>query len=385
MKNFKKAFTLAELLLCLGIIGVISAMGLVIAKHGTDKAYNLFYYNGYINLYNAIADARSSSDNIDELTNTQIMEHVAAVFSNNAAMLDNKTFTIAQTLPSLNFMTYKAYGLQIDDQDLKGDSSYWENNKNDLEYNDKNNYDSRYPTSGGGLGTNGSGGNGGGGGLGGLGNGGNPDKSDDDVHGDGPGDQGDSKGDGDSGVDNNGAPPEGPGANVEIDNPETWPGPNTAGSIAINTINGITYYYPNTLNSELNGIDAGAEVTSAIPITMTVPQRKTRTNDGIATVLLVYVNADNGYLIPVAHEDTVDLQTRRDLLPAYIDNGRVGRNNAINRNNFEFQRIAYASYRDAFCTIRNNRGLGSLITCGGAQTVFPREGILKIGNPRNAK
>ena len=381
MKNFKNAFTLAELLLCLGIIGVISAMGLVIAKHGTDKAYNLFYYNGYINLYNAIADARSSSDNIDELTNTQIMQHVAAVFSNNAAMLDNKTFTIAQTLPSLNFMTYKAYGLQIDDQDLKGDSSYWE----DLEYNDKNNYDSRYQTSGGGGGGSLSGGNNGGeGGLGGNGRE-NPDDSDDDGHGNGAGDQGDSKGDGDSGVYNNGAPPEGPGANVEIGNPETWPGPNTAGSIAINTINGITYYYPNTLNSELNGIDAGAEVTSAIPITMTVPQRKTRTNDGIATVLLVYVNADNGYLIPVAHEDTVDLQTRRDLLPAYIDNGRVGRNNAINRNNFEFQRIAYASYRDAFCTIRNNRGLGSLITCGGAQTVFPREGILKIGNPRNAK
>lgn len=376
MKNFKKAFTLAELLLCLGIIGVISAMGLVIAKHGTDKAYNLFYYNGYINLYNAIADARSSSDNIDELTNTQIMQHVAAVFSNNAAMLDNKTFTIAQTLPSLNFMTYKAVTkLEIADPDDNGTVT----GPDDFKYQ----RDHGGGGGGGSLGNNG--GNGGEGGLEGPDSGSNPDGLDDDVHGNGAGDQGDSKGDGGPGVDNNGAPPEGPGANVEIDNPETWPGPNTAGSIAINTINGITYYYPNTLNSELNGIDAGAEVTSAIPITMTVPQRKTRTNDGIATVLLVYVNADNGYLIPVAHEDTVDLQTRRDLLPAYIDNGRVGRNNAINRNNFEFQRIAYASYRDAFCTIRNNRGLGSLITCGGAQTVFPREGILKIGNPRNAK
>ena len=321
MKNFKKAFTLAELLLCLGIIGVISAMGLVIAKHGTDKAYNLFYYNGYINLYNAIADARSSSDNIDELTNTQIMQHVAAVFSNNAAMLDNKTFTIAQTLPSLNFMTYKAVTkLEIADPDDNGTVT----GPDDFKYQ----RDHGGGGGGGSLGTNGSGDNGGGGGLGGLGNHG----TGDDGRGNGVGNQGDSKGDGDPGVDNNGAPPEGPGANVEIGNPETWPGPNTAGSIAINTIKGITYYYPNTLNSELNGIDAGAEVTSAIPITMTVPQRKTRTNDGIATVLLVYVNADNGYLIPVAHEDTVDLQTRRDLLPAYIDNGRVGRNNAINRN-----------------------------------------------------
>lgn len=58
MKKFKRAFTLAELLLCIGIIGIVSAMGMVITKHTTDKAYQLYYYTGYINLYYAIADAK---------------------------------------------------------------------------------------------------------------------------------------------------------------------------------------------------------------------------------------------------------------------------------------------------------------------------------------
>ena len=58
MKKFKRAFTLAELLLCIGIIGIVSAMGMVITKHSIDKAYQLYYYTGYINLYYAIAEAK---------------------------------------------------------------------------------------------------------------------------------------------------------------------------------------------------------------------------------------------------------------------------------------------------------------------------------------
>lgn len=56
MRNFKNAFTIAELLLVIAIIGVISAMGATITKKTTAKAYSLFWHNGYTALNDAIAD-----------------------------------------------------------------------------------------------------------------------------------------------------------------------------------------------------------------------------------------------------------------------------------------------------------------------------------------
>ena len=250
----KKAFTLAELLLCLGIIGVVSAMGMTIAKHGTDRAYNLFYYNGYINLYNAIADAKAS---ISNPTNAQIMEHVNSLLSSDVAAEED-----------------------VNDEDAE---------------------------------------------------------------------------------------------------------PVAGGLVEVVTNNGIRYSYSNNLQDGLNGIAAADGITNAIPITMTVPQRKTRTNNGFATVRFAYVDADDGYLIPLTAGSDVNLQLRRDLLPVYIDNGRVGRNNAINRADFEYQAIIYANFRDAFCTVRDGTNLGTLVNCGEYSQVFPREGILKIADPRKAR
>lgn len=55
--NIKKcAFTLAEVLLTLGIIAIVTTMGMTISKKGAEQAYNNYYFTGYINLYNAIAD-----------------------------------------------------------------------------------------------------------------------------------------------------------------------------------------------------------------------------------------------------------------------------------------------------------------------------------------
>ena len=56
MKIHKKGFTLAELLLCMGIIGIVTAMGMVITKHTTQKAYDRYWQTGYINLYNVLAE-----------------------------------------------------------------------------------------------------------------------------------------------------------------------------------------------------------------------------------------------------------------------------------------------------------------------------------------
>ena len=54
MKFAKKAFSLAELLLCIAIISIITAMGITIGKQSTEKAYNLYFYTGFTNLWDAI-------------------------------------------------------------------------------------------------------------------------------------------------------------------------------------------------------------------------------------------------------------------------------------------------------------------------------------------
>lgn len=354
MKKLNKAFTLAELLLCLGIIGVVSAMGMTIAKHGTDRAYNLFYYNGYINLYNAIADAKAS---ISEPTNAQIMDHVNDLLSAQAANSINAEFETAQAINFLNLATYKAYSTNT----TGGSQGYQQGNFQEVQ--DSPFVDTVTPNN---PGSN----------VNDLINA-RPNINIDEINGmELPnipgvdhwgiaGDDDEEGSDGDGGI---------------------WPGPDNAASVAITTSNGTQFYYPNNLEDNLNGLVGAAGATKAIPITMTIPQRKTRTNNGIATVRFVYVDNDNGYLIPIAEGSDVNLQLRRDLLPAYIDDGKVGRNNAINRADFNYDRIVYGSYRDAFCTIRNANGIGNLITCDGANVNLPpREGVLKIADPRKAR
>lgn len=330
MKKLNKAFTLAELLLCLGIIGVVSAMGMVIAKHGTDRAYNLFYYNGYINLYNAIADAKAVNANA---TNAQIMEHVKEILDNQeeAASVFKNTFTVSSTSLTPDFISFKAVN------DL---------NKPPLTPNNPG--EPYYPVGPTGEELP-------------LYNGnvvvypgnvqGNPE-------------DGKEEGEDDDGIVDDGVEEE---------------------LIEIITNNGTHYFYPNNLQDGLNGVAAAASVTNAIPITMSIPQRKTRTNNGFATVRFAYVDVDDGYLIPLTDGSDVNLQLRRDLLPAYIDDGKVGRNNVVNRAGFEYQAINYANFRDAFCTVRDGASLGTLVNCAGYSQVFPRDGVLKFADPRKAR
>lgn len=69
MKKFLKGFTLTELLICVAIIGIISAMGANIMKKTTEKAYREYYKTGYQNLYDALADLRYSGKDIDNAGN----------------------------------------------------------------------------------------------------------------------------------------------------------------------------------------------------------------------------------------------------------------------------------------------------------------------------
>lgn len=65
-KNIKKGFTLAELLISIAIISIISTMGIVISKKGMDKAYDYYVYNSYKTISSAIGDAISNNYKIDD-------------------------------------------------------------------------------------------------------------------------------------------------------------------------------------------------------------------------------------------------------------------------------------------------------------------------------
>ena len=290
MKKFFRGFTLAELLLCVGIIGIVSAMGMTVAKIGTDKAYNSYYYAGYINLYNAIADAKSQGKE----TSSDIMNHARDLLSKDNVVAN---FECPAGQEKVNGVC----------KDICPEGQTRD----------------------------------------------------------------------ESGVCR--APEEEQEAFV-------WPTPDN--SVVIETVNGIKYYYPNNLSDGMNGVQqlTGeiSGVTNAFPITMTVPQRQTRANNGIATVHLIYIDLNGGYLIPVTDDASVDLQNRRDLLPAYIDNGKVGRNsNIINRNNWTYERPAYRSYRETYCLLRGSTVINNVISCDGISA--NQDGVLAIANPQKAK
>ena len=255
MKKFKRAFTLAELLLCIGIIGIVSAMGMVITKHTTDKAYQLYYYTGYINLYNAIAEAKLQG-------------------------ATNATDTMSKAMDFL-----------------------------------------------------------------------------------------------------------------KVDNTTSG-----EGVITTECANGITYSY----NIPLNVENSSTENTmyKNVFITMRVPAAKTRSNNGFQEVRLYY-SYDSNTLIPLAPEEASaapDLQTRRDLLPAYIDDGKVGRNNVVDRTNFTYEKPIYGSFKDAFCSLKGTgyeEKYGSditVISCATDTYTDIRKtvngtrvnGVLKIANPQKA-
>lgn len=397
MKKFFRGFTLAELLLCVGVIGIVSAMGMTVAKIGTDKAYNSYYYAGYINLYNAIADAKSRGKE----TNSDIMNHARDLLSK-----DNVVATLPDT--NIKFLTYKAvwactnddfngtkYGQNCMDVPVPLDNNgcgiyngsrycvscppgYWQNgvctckkqgpNGECLDETPQPEIEPVIPIEICPIGKE-------------EVNGVCKDKC-------AEGQTRDEKG-----VCQNKCP-EGQirDENGVCRDPEeeqeafVWPTPDN--SVVIETVNGIKYYYPRNLSDDMNGVQqlTGniSGVKSAFPITMTVPQRQTRANNGIATVHLIYIDLNGGYLIPVTDDESVDLQNRRDLLPAYIDNGKVGRNNnVVNRANWTYERPAYRSYREAYCLLKGSVAINNVISCNGITA--NQDGVLAIANPQKAR
>ena len=57
MMKEKKAFSLIEVLMVMGIIAVVTAMGFSISNKGVERAYNLYWYTGYSAIASATYDA----------------------------------------------------------------------------------------------------------------------------------------------------------------------------------------------------------------------------------------------------------------------------------------------------------------------------------------
>ena len=223
MKQWKKGFTLAELLLTMAIIGVVTAIGMLITKENITKTYNLFYYTGYVNLLDAIIEAKIEGKSLKTEVNT-----------------------LLGTTENL--------------------------------------------------------------------------------------------------VDGN----------------------------KVVASNGIVYTF---------------EDSNTIAMSVPTPKKKGET-DANYTVAFYYNDNDN-YLIPLKPNTTThlgpNLQERKDLLLAFIDDGIVGRNNVVNRTNWTYKAPRYASYKDVYCSI-NNKGVSEVIDCTNFTNVRINKqvGVLKVANPRRA-
>ncbi len=85
MKNLKKGFSLAELLIAIAIISVIAIMGTSIAKNNIERAYNLYVYTGFKGLQDGIADANSQGINM--ASPSEMAGHLYNLFTNKEASI----------------------------------------------------------------------------------------------------------------------------------------------------------------------------------------------------------------------------------------------------------------------------------------------------------
>lgn len=83
IKKFERAFSLAELLIVMAIIAIITAMSFSIAKKGIKSAYNLFFYTGYNGIYEAIGDAIDYGYAPDSanLADSDFINHIVKILS----------------------------------------------------------------------------------------------------------------------------------------------------------------------------------------------------------------------------------------------------------------------------------------------------------------
>ena len=99
MKNiYKKAFSLAEVLIALSIISIIATMMVSISRKGLEDAYNLYYYTGYKGMLDAISYSLQRSNTVD---NNLICQAMDLTCRNGLTANENYIF------PTKNGITYR--------------------------------------------------------------------------------------------------------------------------------------------------------------------------------------------------------------------------------------------------------------------------------------
>ena len=82
-----------------------------------------------------------------------------------------------------------------------------------------------------------------------------------------------------------------------------------------------------------------------------------------------------GVLIPVAG-GSINIQTRRDLLPTYVDDGLVG----VSKDSSV---VRYYSFQNAYCVASKKVSLDGYVDCSGQaiQGLPEQVGVLKVVSP----
>lgn len=338
MKKLKKGFSLAELLIALGIVAVIATMGFTISKQGIENAYNQYFYTGYKGIYDAITAA--SNDGLKVIPDRAYCGTISLslesgssgsillcpgesytfynVISNGYRMQTNHVFIRKDFFSYINNLlrsktSYMATGNYINVENIKitGGTRGTFTAPNNIDYILSMSPD---PTA---------------------------------VI---------------------GAP------SAEVDYTKTVVKETTPKTI-VYTNNGPLY-------------------PSAVFITMTVPYVKGK----IGKACLLYLpEANDGMLIPLSSSfaaDAVDLQNRKDLLPFYIDDGESGRVFINEDGTTSYQKRKFYSFREAYCKQNNNQNLSikvsanttvNVVSCDGIAPPGPDEnitGIIRVENPK---
>lgn len=87
MKKFKKGFSLAELLIAIGIVSVIAVFGTTIAKKNIERAFDLYVYTGFKGLQDGIAYSYANNNGFggnSEPNNEALVNILTAVFGGKA-------------------------------------------------------------------------------------------------------------------------------------------------------------------------------------------------------------------------------------------------------------------------------------------------------------
>lgn len=161
----------------------------------------------------------------------------------------------------------------------------------------------------------------------------------------------------------------------------------------------ISFTTPNKINYEIwtagkkaRGEDTSEEISPYFYIKMTVPTaRTTSTNQGASICFSYAPKEEWSALIPFQQDalcttTIADIQKRVDLLPFYIDNGRLGMRTTYNKKEVsEPEPRHYYSFEQAACTLYGDiTTFSKNLNCSGVNTsnVKPNKGVLKVANPR---